>query len=138
VRSTIIIPSLLLVSGYSASAQPVQVPLQNRAVNAAQARTDTPVVNPTTMQLRVQIQELSAKVDDLTSLVQSMNKSLDTLQASLTQFRQVSDEQYRKLRTTTFLDCYQTGAYSSWGYGDGDITVRHCTGDLGPVDKIPY
>jgi TolA-binding protein len=134
-----LIPALLLVLGSPVLAQPVQpISQQSHAANASQARTDVSVVNPTTMQLQVQIQELSSKVDDLTSLIQSLNGSLTNLQAKVAEFRQASEDQYKKLRTTTFLDCYQTAAYSTWGYGDGDIAIRHCTGDLGPMDKVPF
>lgn len=133
-----IIPAFLLVVGSSVSAQPVQAPLQSRAINSTQARTDTSVVNPTTMQLQMQIQELNSKVDELTSVVQSLNKNLDSLQTNIVQFRQVSEEQYKKLRTTGFLDCYQTAANSTWGYGDGEVAIRHCTGELGPMDKVPF
>jgi TolA-binding protein len=137
VRSTII-PALLLVVGSSVSAQPVQAPVQSRALNSTQARADASVVNPTTMQLQMKIQELSSKVDELTSVVQALNGNVASIQTSMTQFRQVSDEQYKKLRATGFLDCYQTAANSTWGYGDGEVAIRHCTGELGPMEKVPF
>lgn len=143
-----IIPTLMLMLGAPAAGQTVQAAqpeaVQARTVDPARARTDAPVVNPTTMQLRVQIGELSAKVDELTSLIQAQGNmlaaidgNLSALRTSVTQFRQVSDEQYNKLRMTGFLDCYQTAANSTWGYGDGDVAIKHCTGELGPADKVP-
>lgn len=145
---TVLIAATALLAGTPAFAQlaPVARPdITRRVVEAVQPRTDIAVNNPTTMQLRVQIAELSAKVDSLISIVEAqagtlaaVDGKLTSANATLAQFRQASEDQYKKLRMTTFLDCYQTAAHSTWGYGEGEVAIRHCTGELGPADKVPF
>ncbi|GGD89737.1 hypothetical protein GCM10011515_06670 [Tsuneonella deserti] len=132
------------LSAQATTSGPLQ-PVQPRSAVPVQ-RDDVSVNNPTKMQLRVQIQQLEAKVDELTSLIEAqstllatVNGNLTSVQAALGNFRASADKQHTKLRTTSFLDCYQTAAYSTWGYGEGEIALKHCTGELGAQGiTIPY
>lgn len=139
----------MLILGSPALGQATQIErpeiLQRGTVEPVQPRTDASANAPTNMQLRVEINELREKLADLTAIIESQENilsaisvNISSVKESVMQFRQDSEDQYEKLRMTGFLDCYQTAANSSWGYGDGDIAIKHCTGELGPSDKVPF
>ena len=122
------------------SSQPV---FQRRTTPPAQANTTTPVSNPTNMDLRIQLNEMSAKIDDLASdlaahkaALAAIDGKLASLGAALSQFRQVSDTQYAKLRTTGYVDCVHsktTGEFAE----PADLAEKHCTGLNAAVPDLP-
>lgn len=142
----ILIAAMLTAYAAPALAQPVlasQPAIQRRTTQPAQANTTTPVSNPTNMDLRIQLNEMSAKIDDLASdlaaqknALAAIDGKLASLNAALSQFRQVSDNQYSKLRTTGYVDCIHsktTGEFAE----PTDLAEQHCVGWNANVPDLP-
>lgn len=140
----IVTTALLLACAPPALAQPVlsSQPVLRRAQPATQS-ADASLSNPSTMDLRIQLNEITGKIDDLASdlaaqksALAAIDGKLAALNAALAQFRQVSDQQYSRLRTTGYVDCIHsktTGEFAE----PMDLAEKHCVGWNMAVPDLP-
>ena len=149
----IVITALLLAVTAPAIGQPVlSAPqtIQRRGTQPAQPAATAAVSNPTNLQLQVQLQELSTKLDDIANqlaqqqaamaaqkaTLATIDNKLAALATSLADFRKVSDQQYANLRTATWVACVQVRQLGDMA-DDLNWAVRHCNGENATIPGLP-